>query len=55
LKFVKMEYKKLVSKLLFKMMLIAIKKTQLLISFISLMGMEWIKASLVGMDLSNKS
>jgi hypothetical protein len=27
---------------------------QLSISFISLIGMEWIKASLIGMDLSNK-
>jgi hypothetical protein len=29
------------------------RKTSLFISFTSLIGMEWTKASLVGMDLSN--
>jgi hypothetical protein len=53
LKIVKIEPANKVQKFLSERDAFSARKTSLFISFTSLIGMEWTKAPLVGMDLSN--
>jgi hypothetical protein len=53
LKIVKIEPENMVQSFFLERDAFNARKTSLFISFTSLIGMEWTKASLVGMDLSN--
>jgi hypothetical protein len=53
LKIVKIEPANKVQSFFLEINAFSARKTSLLISFTSLIGMEWTKASLVGMNLSN--